>query len=148
MSTGLTLLSVSWGVLRRRHVASGWQGSKDAIKARRLLCSIVPASHTMAKDRSLEGTGMKKVSLIAGMASLATLAAVWSLPAAAAHEAHDKWPGQHEMTTNTNDNDADDNTRASSHPVSVPEPGALALLGLGLGGLGLYGFSRRKSAKA
>jgi hypothetical protein len=89
---------------------------------------------------------MRKVSLIAGMASLATLAAVWSLPAAAGHEAHDKWPA-HESQSQTNNNN-DGNSTATSDPASVPEPGTLALLGLGLGGLGLYAFSRRKSVKA
>jgi hypothetical protein len=99
---------------------------------------------------------MKKVSLIAGMASLATLAAVWSLPAAAApscatsacaHQAHDKWPGRAGETL-TNDHDADDNSTVTSDPTSVPEPGTLALLALGLGGLGVYAVGRRKRVKA
>ena len=91
---------------------------------------------------------MKKVSLIAGMASLA-LGAVWSLPAAAApscatsacaHQAHDKWPGR-AGEANDNDNDADDN---GSDPTSVPEPGTLALLATGIGVLALARFRKRK----
>jgi hypothetical protein len=98
---------------------------------------------------------MKKISLIAGMASLATLAVLWTLPAAAesacgssacANVAHDKFPGHsnHEDSNKNGDDDSDDN----GDPTGVPEPGTLALMALGLGAVGAYSLVRRKRVKA
>jgi hypothetical protein len=99
------------------------------------------------KDWSFEESYMRKVSLIAGMASLATVAAVlWSMPAAAeemgsaSHQAFDKWPGSDRM-----DRDRDDVRATTFSPVRVPEPGTFALWALGLSGLGLVALSRKRA---
>ena len=92
---------------------------------------------------------MKKISLIAGIASLATVTAVlWSLPAAAmptgAVAPHNKIPLRDRQV---NQNDADCDSDDPCDGTGVPEPGSLALLALGLGGIGVYTITRRRRVK-
>lgn len=93
---------------------------------------------------------MKRITQIAGMASVASVAAVlWSMPAAAnsmcgssaCAVVHNRWPGR-PVSINIQ------NPRPSADtPAGVPEPGITPLLALGLGGVGFLAF-RRKRAQA
>jgi hypothetical protein len=90
---------------------------------------------------------MKKLSLIAGVASIAATAAVlWSVPVVAddsiEHAWHDSLPGQDEMPRENNYNNT--GSGSSQAKTGVPEPGTLALFALGVSGLGLAGLSRRR----
>jgi hypothetical protein len=91
---------------------------------------------------------MKRITLIAAMASVATVAAImWTVPASAGMcgssacaVVHDRWPGRPVA-------DQQQNTRpAQSTASGVPEPGMIPLLALGLGGVGFIAL-RRKRAK-
>jgi hypothetical protein len=91
---------------------------------------------------------MKRIILVAGMASVAAGAALlWSVPASASVTCgssacavvHDRWPGRPVSNQNIRTN--------QPSPSGVPEPGVLPLLTLGLGGVALIAF-RRKRAQA
>lgn len=91
---------------------------------------------------------MKKITLIAGLASVGAVAAVlWTLPAAASTgcsagcTSHDARSGREERFNHNESTDEDEGA------TSVPEPGTLALLGLGLSGLGLTGLGRKRTKK-
>ena len=89
---------------------------------------------------------MKKITLIAGLASVGAVAAVlWTVPVVASTTcsvgcSHETRSGREERIVR---NEGDEDTSSTS----VPEPGTLALLGLGLSGLGLTGLGRKRTKK-
>jgi hypothetical protein len=107
----------------------------------------------MAREWSLEGSAMKRFSLVLGVASVAAMvAALWSLPAAAsdiggsgisaARQSHDRMMIYRNRDTGDPDNDGDGPSATST---DVPEPGTLALLALGLSGIGVAAAKRRRT---
>ena len=92
---------------------------------------------------------MKRITLIAGMASVATVAAVmWSVPASAltcgssaCAVVHNRWPGRPVANVKPSQPTATD----PSSPRGVPEPGVLPLLALGLGGVGFLALRRKRA---
>jgi len=93
---------------------------------------------------------MTKKPLIAGLTSVAAMAAVlWSMPAAAgmaSYLAHDKWPSHLKQAGCPNPDDInghDGDGDCDDSPAGVPEPGTFALLTLGLGSIGLQLIRRR-----
>jgi hypothetical protein len=91
---------------------------------------------------------MKRLTLIAGMASVATVAAVmWSVPAAAltcgssaCAVVHNRWPGRPVANIRPSQPTASDPSATG-----VPEPGVLPLLALGLGGVGFLALRRKRA---
>jgi hypothetical protein len=90
---------------------------------------------------------MKRISVIAALASVAALTSVtWSVPAAASMcgdsacaVVHNRWPGRPVVENNQS-------TRPSQTGTSgVPEPGIAPLLALGLGGVGFLALRRKRA---
>jgi hypothetical protein len=100
----------------------------------------------LGKDQ--EDVAMKRITRIAGLASIATAAAVmWSVPAAAltcgssaCAEVHNRWPGRPVEPVNLSTPRPNQTSTAA-----VPEPGVLPLLALGLAGVGFLAFRRKRA---
>jgi hypothetical protein len=89
---------------------------------------------------------MKKITLIAGLASVGAVAAVlWTVPAVASTGC--SMDCSHETRSGREVRDFRDASDEETSSTSVPEPGTLALLGLGLSGLGLTGLGRKRTKK-
>ena len=92
---------------------------------------------------------MKRISLIAGAASVAAVAAMMaSAPVSAAAMCgssacavvHNRWPGRPVSLSLSNPRPSQSSTAAG-----VPEPGVLPLLALGLGGIGFLAIRRKRA---
>jgi hypothetical protein len=122
----------------QREWHNGIEGSTNADDRQAFGSAASGQGKVIGKD-----TTMKRITLIAGLASVAALTSVaWSVPASATMcgssacaVVHNRLPGRSLVKTQT----------SQTSPSGVPEPGVLPLLAFALGGVGFVALRRKRA---